>query len=174
MHPNLVENNNESLLSSLFSTGCAWLWTKSLLRIIMYCASHDTNDFTQVPPPTFICPSSTDRKSCATNCKNYKSTTTIVSSKTKKPTFYISFFCFWGSLHEFFFNCNGLRPDLNKGFTEDCFGPTSSSREKLNQFCHFFSQFFPLRSKMQVGNLRKFTSFSRNQIFSQQIKTLTF
>ena len=142
MQPNLVENNNESSLSQLFSTGCAWLWTKSLLRIIMHCASHDTNDFAQVPPPPpFIYPSSTDRKSCTTNCKNYKSTPTTVSSKTKKPTFYISFLCFWGSLNEFFYNCNGPKPDLNKGFTEDCFGATSSSREKLSQFIALVNSF---------------------------------
>ena len=85
------------------------------------------------PPPTFIYPSSTDSKSCTTNCKNYKSTTTVVSSKTKKSTFYISFLCFRGSLNKFFSNCNGLKPDLNKRFTDDCVGATSSKREKLHQ-----------------------------------------
>ena len=53
--------------------------------------------------------------------------------KQKRSTFYISFICFRGSLNKFFSYCNGLKPDLNKHFTDDCVGATSSKREKLHQ-----------------------------------------
>ena len=37
-------------------------------------------------------------------------------------------------MNDFSLNCNELKPDLYKRFTDDCVGDTSSSREKLNQF----------------------------------------
>lgn len=97
---------------------CIQIWLKTITRVHCprfsqlvvlgseqnpcYASSYIVQAMTQTishksPPPTFIYPSSTDRKSCTTNCKNYKSTTTIVSSKTKNtknPHFISVFFGF--------------------------------------------------------------------------------
>ena len=45
--------------------------------------------------------------------------------------------------HEFFNQCNGPKPELNRRYIGDCVGATFSTREELDQFITVVNSFHP-------------------------------